>query len=70
MSTNQEINIDDIIASLPSLDNSERLKLQQALFEFQNDLDLKVAIQEELEDIKSGRISSHLAVMKEIRAAL
>jgi predicted transcriptional regulator len=48
------------------LDNGERTRLQNALFELQSDLDLKAAIQEGLEDIKSGRVSAHEAVMKEI----
>jgi predicted transcriptional regulator len=61
-----KLNIDDIIDSLQSLDNSDRAKLQSALFELQNDLDLKAAIQEGLEDIKAGRVSAHEAVMKEI----
>ena len=61
-----KLNIDDIIASLQDLNNNERTRLQNALFELQNDLDLKEAIQESLEDIKSGRVSSHDAVMKEI----
>jgi predicted transcriptional regulator len=63
-----KLNIDDIIASLQNLDNSERRKLQNALFELQNDLDLKAAIQEGLADVKSGRVSSHDSVMKEINA--
>jgi len=62
-----KLNIDDIIASLQNLDNSERMRLQSALFELQNDLDLKEAIQEGLEDKKSGRVSSHDSIMKEIK---
>ncbi len=54
-----KLNIDDIIASLQNLDNNERTRLQNALFELQNDLDLKEAIQEGLADVKSGRVSSH-----------
>jgi hypothetical protein len=61
------LNIDDIIASLQNLDNNDRIRLQSALFELQNDLDLKEAIRENLDDIKSGRVSSHEAVMKEIK---
>ena len=68
LTNNIKLNIDDIISSLQNLDNSERAKLQNALFELQNDLDLKDAIQESLDDIKSGRVSSHEAVMKEINA--
>jgi len=68
LTENVKLNIDDIIASLQNLDNSERAKLQNALFELQNDLDLKEAIQENLDDRKSGRVSSHDAVMKEINA--
>lgn len=63
-----KLNIDDIIASLQNLDNNERTRLQNALFELQNDLDLKEAIQEGLADVKSGRVSSHNSVMKEIKA--
>ena len=62
-----KLNIDDILASLQSLDNNERSRLQSALFELQNDLDLKEAIQENLDDIKNGRVSAHNAVMKEIK---
>jgi hypothetical protein len=65
-----KMNINDIIAHLPNLNKRERTQLQTALFELQCDLDLKEAIQENLEDIKSGRVSSHAAVMNEIRAAL
>jgi predicted transcriptional regulator len=69
MLTNEtKLSIDDIIAALPGLDNSERAKLHNALFELQNDLDLKEAIQEGLEDKKNGRVSSHEAVMAEIKA--
>ena len=67
LTNNMELNIDDIISSLQNLDNNERAKLQNALFELQNDLDLKEAIEESLDDIKSGRVSSHEAVMKEIK---
>ncbi|MBB3056681.1 hypothetical protein [Mucilaginibacter gotjawali] len=63
----EKLNIDDIIASLQSLDNNERARLQSALFHLQNDLDLKEAISEGLDDIKNGRVSSHEAVMKEIK---
>jgi len=64
------MNINDIIAALHTLNKTERTQLQNALFELQCDLDLKEAIQENLEDIKSGRVRSHEAVMNEIRAAL
>jgi len=71
MTTNSEkLNIDDIIASLQTLDNKERARLQAALFDLQNDLDLQEVIKENLDDIKSGRVRSHQAVMNEIRAAL
>ena len=63
----EKLNIDDIIASLQSLSNNERAKLQSALFDLRNDLDLKEAIKEGLDDIKNGRVSSHEAVMKEIK---
>ena len=64
----QKLSVEDIIASLQSLDNNERSRLQSALFELQSDLDLKQAIHEGLEDVKKGRVSSHEAVMKEIKA--
>jgi predicted transcriptional regulator len=64
------MNINDIIAALHTLNKTERTQLQNALFELQCDLDLKEAIQENLEDIKSGRVRSHEAVMNEIKAAL
>ncbi len=63
----EKLNVDNIIASLRSLDNDERARLQSALFELQSDLDLKNAIEENLDDIKTGRVSAHDAVMKEIR---
>jgi predicted transcriptional regulator len=63
-----KLSVEDIIASLQSLDNSERTRLQNALFELQNDLDLKDAIQQSLDDIKNGRVSSHESIMKEIKA--
>jgi hypothetical protein len=63
-----KLNVDEIIASLQNLDNSERTKLQNALFELQNDLDLKEAIQQSLDDIKNGRVSAHESIMKEIKA--
>jgi predicted transcriptional regulator len=61
------LNIDDIISSLQDMDSTDRMRLQSALFELQSDLDLKKAINEGLEDIKSGRVSSHDSVMKEIK---
>ena len=64
----QKLNVEDIIASLQDLNNNERSRLQSALFELQSDLDLKQAIHEGLEDVKQGRVSSHEAVMKEIKA--
>jgi len=62
-----KLSVEDIIDSLQDLNNNERARLQNALFELQNDLDLKAAIQEGLADIRNGRVSSHEAVMKEIR---
>jgi predicted transcriptional regulator len=62
-----KLNVDDIIASLQDLDNKERAKLQDALISLQSDLDLKEAIQSSLEDVKTGRVSSHQSVMKEIK---
>jgi predicted transcriptional regulator len=67
LNENGKLNLDVIIASLQSLDNNERSRLQSALFDLQNDLDLKQAINEGLDDIKNGRVSSHEAVMKEIK---
>ena len=63
----EKLDIDEIIASLGSLDNHDRSRLQSALFDLQSDLDLKAAITENLDDIKTGRVSSHDAVMKEIK---
>jgi predicted transcriptional regulator len=63
-----KLSIDDIISSLQNLDINEREKLQNALFELQNDLELQQAIQEGLEDVKNGRVSSHKVVMKEIKS--
>jgi hypothetical protein len=62
-----KLSIDDILASLQCLDNNERSRLQSALVDLQSDLDLKEAIQENLDDIRNGRVSSHDAVMKEIK---
>ena len=62
-----KLSVEDIIDALQNLDNSERAKLKNALHDLQSDLDLKQAIQENLDDIKSGRVSSHAAVMKEIK---
>ena len=62
------ISVDEIIASLPDLTNNERTRLHNALFELQNDLDLKQAIEEGLDDQKNGRVSVHNAVMDEIKA--
>ena len=61
------LNINDIIASLQDMGSNDRMRLQNALFELQNDLDLKDAISANLDDLKSGRVSSHDAVMKEIK---
>jgi len=63
----EKLDIDYIIASLGSLDNNERARLQSALFDLQSDLDLKDAITENLDDIKTGRVSAHDAVMMEIK---
>jgi len=49
------LNIDEIIAALPTLDGNDRIRLQSALFEFQNDLDLREALNENLDTIK-GRV--------------
>jgi len=63
-----KLSVEDIIASLQNLDLEERNKLQNALFELQDDIELEQAIQEGMEDIKNGRVSPHEAVMKEIKA--
>jgi len=55
MSNQIELTIDDIIAALPTLDHDDRMKLQSALFGFQNDMDLKEALSQNLESIKGGR---------------
>ena len=62
-----KLNVDDIIASLQDLCNNDRAKLQDALISLQSDLDLKEAIQSNLEDVKTGRVSAHDSVMKEIK---
>ncbi|HEY8929357.1 MAG TPA: hypothetical protein VIM55_09215 [Mucilaginibacter sp.] len=49
------LNIDEIIAALPTLDGNDRMRLQSALFEFQNDIDLREALNENLDTIK-GRV--------------
>jgi len=56
MSNQIELTIDDIIAALPTLDHDDRMKLQSALFGFQNDMDLKEALSQNLESIKGGRV--------------
>ncbi|HVW95741.1 MAG TPA: hypothetical protein VHA56_07215 [Mucilaginibacter sp.] len=56
--TNQPlINIDDIIEALPLLDHTDRMRLQSALFGFQNDMDLKEALRENLEALKNSRVN-------------
>jgi hypothetical protein len=65
-----KLNVDDIIASLQDLDNNDRAKLQDALISLQSDLDLKAAISENLQDIKTGRVSAHDSVMKEIKESI
>ena len=68
METGQiKLSVEDIIEALYNLDNNDRMRLQNALFELQNDLELHSAIQEGLDDIKSGRVSAHESVMKEIK---
>jgi len=62
-----KLSIEDIIASLQNMDNIEREKLQNALFDLQNDIELRAAIQEGLDDVKNGRVSSHESVMNEIK---
>ena len=52
MSNHIELTIDDIIAALPTLDHNDRVKLQSALFGFQNDMDLKEALSQNLETLK------------------
>ena len=62
-----KLNIDDILASLQTLSSHDRSRLQSALFDLQSDLELSAALKENLDDIKSGRVSSHDSVMKEIK---
>lgn len=54
MSNQIELTIDDIIAALPTLDHNDRMKLQSALFGFQNDMDLKEALSQNLQTLKGG----------------
>jgi len=63
-----KLSVEDIISSLPELDRFELEKLQNALFELQNDLDLQQAVNEGLEDVKNGRVRPHEAVMNGIKA--
>jgi predicted transcriptional regulator len=63
-----KLSVEDIITTLPALDKLEREKLQNALFELQNDLELQQAVDEGLDDIINGRVSNHDAVMTEIKA--
>jgi predicted transcriptional regulator len=65
-----KLNVDDIIASLQDLSNNDRAKLQNALISLQSDLDLKAAISENLQDIKTGRVRAHDSVMKEIKESI
>ncbi|MDB4918443.1 hypothetical protein [Mucilaginibacter sp.] len=62
-----KLSVEDIIASLSDFDNSEIEKLQAALFELKNNLELQVAIDEGLNDVKNGRVSTHESVMSEIK---
>ena len=61
-----KLNIDDILASLQTLDSHERSRLQSALYDLQSDLDLTAALKENLDDIKTGRVSAEQSVMREI----
>lgn len=56
MSNQIELTIDDIIAALPTLDHNDRMKLQSALFGFQNDMELKEVLSQNLETLKGGRV--------------
>ncbi len=55
--------VEDIIGSLHDLNNIEREKLQNALFE----LEVDQAVNEGLEDVKQGRVTPHNTVMQEIK---
>jgi hypothetical protein len=68
LSENVKLSFEDIIASLHNLNKVERIRLQTTLFELQSDLDLKEAILEGLADKRSGRVSSHDEILREIRA--
>jgi len=63
-----KLSIEDIIASLPDLDNEERVKLQRALLELCNEEELEADVNEGLADIENGRSYTHDFVMKEIKA--
>jgi hypothetical protein len=61
-----KLNIGDILASLQTLDSHDRSRLQSALYDLQSDLELSTALKENLDDIRTGRISEGKSVMKEI----
>jgi predicted transcriptional regulator len=63
-----KLSVDDIIASLSELESFEREKLQNALFELQDDVELQKAIDEGINDIENGNVRPHEVVMKEIKA--
>ncbi|MDP9077014.1 MAG: hypothetical protein M3O71_06290 [Bacteroidota bacterium] len=63
-----KLSVEDIIASLSDFDKLELEKLQDALFELRDGVELQAAVDEGLEDIKAGRVSTHESVMNEIKS--
>ena len=63
-----KLSVDDIIASLASLNHDEREKLQYALYDLQNNAGLDEAIKEAREDVRNGKLHSHEDVTREIKA--
>jgi predicted transcriptional regulator len=62
-----KLSVEDIIASLSDFNNLEREKLQDALLGLKDNLELQAAIDEGLEDVRNGRVSTHESVMNEIK---
>jgi len=63
-----KLSVEDIIASLSDFEAIEIEKLQDAIVELKDNLDLQAAVDEGLEDVKNGRISTHESVMAEIKS--
>jgi predicted transcriptional regulator len=62
-----KLSVEDIIASLSDFNNLEREKLQDALLELKDNLELQAAIDEGLADVRNGRVSTHESVMSKIK---